>query len=176
MIYPYPAPWLTPETTAGNHLGVEIARRALLCVGICEDPPGSNRSPEIDEWLADLGVPLGSPWCAAMVAAVFKTCHAKTPAGAAASSTRAWLAFAGDLSSVPMIGSATLYGKRATASEPARPEHIGILVRNGPLLMDVQGNTRLDSSPEREGIAVDLKRVNEAWLLGYIHPRAEVSP
>src|ERR1700680_3515555 len=37
---------------------------ALLHVGVCEDPIGSNRGPEIDAWAAEFGSPLGSFWCA----------------------------------------------------------------------------------------------------------------
>lgn len=41
---------------------VEVARRYGY---VREQPPGSNRSPEIDRWLKAVGAPLGSPWCAA---------------------------------------------------------------------------------------------------------------
>ena len=36
-------------------------------VGVCEDPIGSNRGPEIDAWATEFGSPLGSSWCALAV-------------------------------------------------------------------------------------------------------------
>ncbi len=48
---------------------LEVARGFLT---VQESPPGSNRSPEIDEWLTALGTPLGSPWCAAFVHACLR--------------------------------------------------------------------------------------------------------
>src|ERR1044071_5145746 len=40
---------------------------ALLHVGTCEDPIGSNRGREIDAWATEFGSPLGSFWCALAV-------------------------------------------------------------------------------------------------------------
>lgn len=42
-----------------------IVARALAKVGTRENPPGSNRGREIDEWVTRCRAPLGSPWCAA---------------------------------------------------------------------------------------------------------------
>src|SRR6266566_2902695 len=41
---------------------------ALSNIGVCENPPGSNRGPEIDAWATEFGSPLGSFWCALAVA------------------------------------------------------------------------------------------------------------
>lgn len=46
---------------------IEVARKYLY---VREQPPGSNRSPEIDGWLTAVNSPLGSPWCAAYVSGV----------------------------------------------------------------------------------------------------------
>ena len=48
---------------------IEIARKY---VGIKEEPEGSNRSPIIDEWNLQVGVPVGSFWCASFVSEVAK--------------------------------------------------------------------------------------------------------
>jgi len=40
---------------------------ALSNIGVCENPPGSNRGPEIDDWANEFGSPLGSFWCALAV-------------------------------------------------------------------------------------------------------------
>jgi hypothetical protein len=43
---------------------IQIARGEL---GVCEDPPGSNRGTRIDEYLRAVDVAPGYPWCAAFV-------------------------------------------------------------------------------------------------------------
>jgi hypothetical protein len=41
-------------------------RIARLQIGVEENPRGSNRGPEVDEYNRAAGVPLGSPWCASV--------------------------------------------------------------------------------------------------------------
>ena len=60
------AEWLDDTVPA---LDQAIVRRAMCDIGIVEMPPGSNRSPRIDEYVAAVGSPVGSRWCAAAVAA-----------------------------------------------------------------------------------------------------------
>jgi hypothetical protein len=155
-----------PETTP--ELVAAIVRRALEDVGVCEDPPGSNRSPEIDRYLKAVGTPLGLPWCAAAVAAWFRDAGALTPPKLAAS-TDAWMAWAKEhnlWAPQPVLGAAVVYGKDSDA------QHIGVVVRLTPIALSVEGNTSLDNSPQREGLAVDLKKLNMAWALGYVRPVA----
>lgn len=70
------APWLDATTP---DLEQRIVRRALCDVGIVEMPPGSNRSPRIDEYVAAVGSPIGSRWCAAALAAWWRKSGATTP-------------------------------------------------------------------------------------------------
>lgn len=51
-------------------LGQNIAAKALSHVGEHEYPMGSNSGPEVDEYLAYVGLPPGNPWCAAFACAV----------------------------------------------------------------------------------------------------------
>lgn len=156
-----PAPWLG----SAIDLGVAVARRALLDVGICEDPPGSNRSVEIDDFLKRLGLGLGLPWCAAAVALWYDESGLARPDGSKAASCDAWRSWAIDhklWTLNPSIGAAVVYGKGEDA------QHIGVVVRLTPIVMSVEGNTSLDNSPQREGVAVDFKKVNDGWRLGYI--------
>jgi hypothetical protein len=157
-----PGSWITDA--AG--LGATIARRALLDVGITEDPPGSNRSPEIDDYLKRVGCPVGQPWCAAAVSAWFRDCGAAVPPKLGAS-TDEWMRWAKEhqlWTSTPGIGCAVVYGKGEDA------EHIGVVVRLTPRAWTVEGNTSLGGAAEREGIAVDLKPLNVGWRLGYVRP------
>ena len=155
-------PWAPADTPA---LALAIARRALLDVGICERPPGSNRSGRIDEYVRAVGAPLGSFWCAAAVSAWFREAGAATPAAAAASCD-AWMTWGeeiGHWSAMPEIGAAVVYGVPGDAS------HIGVVVRTTPLLLSVEGNTSLEGG-SRTGVAVDLKRVRIGRVLGYVRP------
>lgn len=156
------APWLDHTVPA---LHQAIVRRALCDVGLLELPPGSNRSPRIDEYVRAVGSPLGSYWCAAALAAWWRESGAATPPRDAGSCD-AWLAWAkatGRWSPNPVEGAAVLYGHGADAS------HCGALVRRTPLLLTVEGNTALRAYA-RNGVACDLKELLAERLLGYVHP------
>lgn len=156
------AAWAPHDTPV---LNLEIAERALMDIGICEIPLGSNRSGRIDEYVNAVGSPLGSYWCAAAVSAWYREAGAKTPPKDAGSCD-AWVAWAkasNTWTSNPAIGRAVVYGKPTDAS------HIGVVIRTDPLLLSVEGNTSLDAY-DRNGIAVDLKKVNRLRVIGYIKP------
>lgn len=156
------AAWAPSDTPA---LNLAIAKRALLDIGICEIPPGSNRSGRIDEYVRAVGSPIGSYWCAAALAAWWREAGAEIP-GSLAGSCDAWLAWARETrrwSPVPAIGRAVLYGS------PADAVHIGVVVRVDPLLLSVEGNTSIDGT-SRNGVAVDLKLVNTPRVIGYVSP------
>lgn len=52
---------------APNNLLTEVLKVASTQVGVMEDPPGSNKGPEVDQYLASVGLPPGNFWCAAFV-------------------------------------------------------------------------------------------------------------
>lgn len=54
-------------TTATNSLLTEALNFAISQVGVMEDPPGSNRGKEVEEYLASVGLGGGLFWCAAFV-------------------------------------------------------------------------------------------------------------
>lgn len=156
------ADWLPDATPA---LNAAIVRRALTDVGLLEMPPGSNRSPRIDEYNRAVGSDVGSYWCASALSAWFREAGARTPPTSAASCD-AWLSWAtrcGYLSSRPVEGAAVLYGVRGDAS------HCGVVVRLTPLRLTVEGNTSL-SRYDRNGYVVTLKRLEDDRVLGYVHP------
>lgn len=156
------APWLDATTPA---LHAAIVRRALLDVGLCEMPPGSNRSQRIDEYNTATGAPVGSYWCASAVTAWWRESGADVPSHSAASCD-AWLAWAhatARFTATPSPGDVVLYGTPADAS------HCGVVVRVSPLLLSVEGNTSLGGF-DRNGVAVDLKLVNTPRVIGYVSP------
>jgi CHAP domain len=159
------ARWLP---TATPDLNRRIVVRALSDIGIVETPPGSNRSGVIDSYNLAAGVPVGSYWCAAAVAAWYRESGAKVPPGSAScDSWMAWAKAAGQWKTTPTPGAAVVYG----TSTPLDATHIGVVVRVGPLLLSCEGNTSLGGF-SRNGVAVDLKLVNTDRLLGYVWPIA----
>lgn len=158
------ARWLPDATT--SDLNRRIVKRALLDIGVCEIPPGSNRSGVIDAYNVAAKAPVGSYWCAAAVAAWWRDAGADTPGWPAgcdewmewAMATRRW-------STQPVPGVAVVYGKRDDAT------HIGVIVRVEPMLLSVEGNASVGNHFSRNGVAVDLKAPELARVLGYVHPR-----
>lgn len=51
----------------GDSLLTKALEVAISQVGVLEVPPGSNRGPEVDAYLASVSVPPGQYWCAAFV-------------------------------------------------------------------------------------------------------------
>lgn len=157
------APWLDDSVPA---LQQTIVRRAICDIGIVEIPPGSNRSPRIDEYVAAVGSPPGSRWCAAAVAAWWRDSGADVPP-LNAGSCNAWVTWSRRLQSWesrPAAGSAVIYGSNDIAS------HIGVIVRVAPLLLSVEGNTSIAGNFDPDGVAVALKQVATSRVLGYIKP------
>jgi hypothetical protein len=157
-------------------LNAEIIRRAQLDVPILENPPLSNRSPEIDAMCRRWGVPLGSYWCALWAASLWADSGAAVPPidekrgwhPAIAETWRQWALAEGLFSGTPVHGAAVLYGKNG--HEPA--EHIGAAVASiSPVLMDFEGNTS-GAGFSRNGELATLKVVDTDRLIGYVLPRA----
>src|ERR1035437_5939071 len=46
---------------------------ALHEIGVCEDPPGSNKGPRVNEYLHSVGLGPGYSWCAGFVYWVFRS-------------------------------------------------------------------------------------------------------
>lgn len=158
------AAWLPLSVPALNR---NIVKRALCDIGICEIPPGSNRSGRIDFYNQQTHAPLGSFWCASAVTAWYREAGADVPPKAQASCD-VWMEWAkkeGLWHKEPTYGAAVVYGK------PGDANHIGVVVRLTPLLLSVEGNTSIGGEFSRNGVAVDLKEVSRSRVLGYIHPR-----
>lgn len=166
-------PW-APGTTPA--LNLAIAKRAMCDIGICEDPPGSNRSGRINEYNSAAGVPAGSYWCASAVTAWWREAMeslnlpVQLPPGSAscdhwmewAKTTRRW-------QSAPQIGAAVLYGHGNDA------KHIGVIIRTVPLVLSIEGNTTVEGAnfgSSRNGVAVSLKEVTKTDpVLGFVLPQ-----
>ena len=157
-------------------LNQEIIRRVQLVIPILENPPLSNRSPEIDAMCDRFGVPRGSYWCALLAANEWLDAGACIPPvddakgwhPAKAETWRQWSLHEGLFSATPVHGAAVLYGKNG--HEPA--EHIGAAVASiTPILMDFEGNTS-GGGFSRNGELATLKVVDSDRLIGYVLPKA----
>lgn len=68
----FPEELIPVADTATKQLLAEALLVAASQVGFMENPPGSNKGPEVDEYLASTGLPPGNFWCAAFIFWCFK--------------------------------------------------------------------------------------------------------
>lgn len=166
--WPRLAGWLVPGYNC-TELQFKIVERAFRDVGICEDPPSSNRGTRLDSYAKRSGVPVGSWWCALWVGCVWADAGAKVPKWFPM--TDHWIQH---LQPKPVIGAAILYGlkKRGPVSAKMDAHHIGIVVRIEPTLLTIEGNRSWAGTASNNGEAVDIGPVARRDILGYIHPVA----
>lgn len=149
---------------------------ALTNIGVCEDPPGSNRGPEIDAWTTEFGSPLGSYWCAIAVGKARKMGGLWIPTHDVGSCDE-WVyqAFRASLViSVPVPGAVVVYttGKKLTTGRYAGQldaDHMGLVERAKPVAFSIEGNTTLGKY-DRNGFVQTLKEIDTARVLCYIAP------
>lgn len=154
---------------------------ALMNIGVCEDPLGSNRGPEIDTWAREFGSPVGSFWCALAVAKARKEGGLWTPTHDAGACNE-WVYEArllGLTSDTPVPGAAVLYTNRTRlTSGPYSGQldavHIGLVLRVTPVLMSIEGNTTLGKY-DRNGYVQALKEVDHPRVLCYVLPGVAAS-
>src|SRR5574337_407869 len=167
-VFPSPARWLPDGTPQLQKL---IVARALLDVGLTEEPPGSNRSPAIDGYMTRVGSPVGLSWCAAGVAAWWSDACAQVPP-TEAGAVRAWWAWGlrtGAVVQVPEPGDAVIYA----FGDGRTPDHMGVVVRADPRRLTVEANTtfKRQAGDEREGIGCTLA-VEAGGVVGYLRARS----
>jgi hypothetical protein len=166
---------LIPGLSKGVYAALEFA---LQNIGVCEDPIGSNRGPEIDAWAREFGSPLGSYWCALAVAKARKMGSLWTPRPDAGSCDE-WIyqaRHAGVMSDKPVPGAAVVYtnAKRIKTGRYAGQldaVHIGLVLRLTPKLLAIEGNTTIGKY-DRNGFVQTLKEVEPDRVLAYIQPEA----
>ena len=149
---------------------------ALRHVGVCEDPVGSNRGPEIDAWAREFVSPLGSAWCALSVAKARQVGDLWIPTHDVGSCDE-WVlqaTRAGLTRTDPEPGAAVVYtsGQRIAGGRydgQLDAVHIGLVLRVTPVLLAIEGNTALGAF-ERNGFVQALKEVQTDRVLCYVTP------
>lgn len=162
----WPAPWLTDDGLARD-----IVIRALCDVGIEEDPPGSNRGPQIDRYCSAVGSPLGSYWCAAALSEWFRDAGAAIPPQDAGS-CQAWLDWAREqrlTTLTPVPGCAVMY-----LDASGHAHHCGVVVRATPEVFTMEGNTSRQPS-DRNGVAALVKALSPGSVV-YVLPTLSLVP
>ncbi len=127
----------------------DALRQAITFRGTTEQPPGSNRGPEIDKWNRDAGAPVGSYWCCSFQHGMFKLAEFQLPGGASVGALLAAATKNGWKVDRPLRGDLVCFefGEGAYAYD----DHIGIVERvlalrwNGNVfagwIRTIEGNT-----------------------------------
>jgi hypothetical protein len=151
---------------------------ALMHVGVCEDPIGSNRGPEIDAWATEFGSPVGSFWCALAVGKARKEGGLWVPSKDVGSCYE-WIYQAtreGLLETEPSPGAVVVYTSHKRI-EGGRYDgqldavHIGLVLRTTPALLSIEGNTVIGPF-DRNGFVQALKEIDRGRVLTYVAPAA----
>lgn len=167
-----PQPWPTTASWLDDsHTKLEkaIVLRAFRDLGICEIPPGSNRSGRIDTYNERAGVELASYYCASWLTAVWEDAGAATPDVDRASCDMiyAWARRRGLIRRTPRASYAVLYGTH----DPFDAVHCGLIVRTDPILRTIEANTTI-SGFDRNGNGVELKLLDTKRVIAYVAPIA----
>lgn len=149
---------------------------ALTHIGVCEDPIGSNRGPELDEWCQEAGSPLGSYWCAIALWKARKAGGLWVPSHDVGSCDE-WIyqAFrANKVISQIVPGAAVIYtnGEKLTDGRYAGQldaVHCGLVERTTPKRLAIEGNTTLGKY-DRNGYILTLKEIASDRVYLYIAP------
>lgn len=138
-----------------------VLKDAVICIGMHEEPLGSNRGPQIDLWLEKANAGPGSAWCASFATALYQRLDPPPiPRLASAYKIHEWALANGKLlpNDAPLQpGDICGLFKTDNSDTPAREDfhgHIGMLVSD-------LGNGR---------IATVEGNVN-SYVRGLVHPR-----
>jgi hypothetical protein len=166
---PIACQWLDALAGPDAALRRAVVRRAHADIGIEEHTGAANRSPYIDRVVAAAGSPLGSAWCGCVARQWAADGGAAFPLREAGA-VRAWVAWAQqqgtwrEASYTPAPGDWVCYDMH-----PDRvADHIGVVARvHARGVRSIEGNTSW-AGFSREGVAVAMKPVTTARILGFI--------
>ena len=161
--------WLDGMTGPDADLRRAVVRRAHADIGIEEQTWAPNRSPYLDRVVTAAGSPLGSAWCACIARQWALDGGAAFPPRLAGA-VREWVTWAKAQGTwrgtdyTPLPGDWVCYDM----APDGVADHIGVVARvHGSGVRSIEGNTSW-AGFSREGVAVTMKPVATARILGYI--------
>jgi len=173
---------LTPNDQAGAPVQQEALRIAATQVGVMENPPGSNRGPEVDQYLLSVGLNPAAghfPWCAAFVYFCFQQAADKlqmaNPAIKDAGVLDCWNR-AGQTGKHRVAASAALQtpslvqpGMVFVLKTGSVTGHMGFIEKiEGERLTTIEGNSNLGGSREGIGVFRRQGRTIQGVNLGFL--------
>lgn len=137
-------------------------------IGVLEDPPGSNRGPQVEQYLASAGCLPGDPWCASFVFWCFreaaKSLNISNPLFRTGSCMNHWNNTSGKkILSAKAINNPSMIqpGFIFIMNHGGGKGHTGIVksVSDGYILT-IEGNTNIAGSREGLGVAELRRKIN----------------
>lgn len=149
------------------------ASEALARVGVKETPGKPNSGPEVDLFLASVGLPSGQSWCASFVHFCYRVAAAKlstvNPCPRTGGCLRMWeLADAHFKTQTPTVGAVYIL------DHGGRKGHAGIVTKlaaDGTVAEEVSGNTNLEGSRQGDQTAIHRgppEMSHHGKLVGYL--------
>lgn len=141
-------------------MSAKVIAIAQSQLGVSEQPPGSNKGPEVDKYLASVGINFPAAWCAAFV----YWCHQQA-----------------GIAGVPKTGGVIDMWNKAPYNRVTQPQpgdvvifdhgggkgHTGIVESvKGDTLTTIEGNTNDDGS--REGYEVARRQRSASSAKGFL--------
>ncbi len=170
---------LSSLAMAGSILGKKVLETAAGQEGVLEKPIGSNSGPEVDQYLASVGLPPGNFWCMAFAYWCFREAAAsigiKNPAIKTGGVLDAWnKARSGGIPTVTCEDALNDPGKIKPGmifimSTGGGYGHTGIVVAlRGNVLETIEGNTNKEGSSNGIGVFRRTQRTISSINRGYI--------
>jgi hypothetical protein len=162
-----------------------ITREALAIaatqVGVREQPPGSNRGPQVEAYLRRVGRYPGEAWCAAFVYWCFDEAADKVagvnrlPRTGYCPDLEAWGKAHGLLDQEPQVGDVFLVRRVPSGEKRVRACHTGIVTGvSAGAIETVEGNTNLGGGSE--GIGVFARTRARSAQLRFVHATRVLAP
>ena len=182
--------YINEANTSFNIPKAEYDRGADIFAGtinkyktVRESPKGSNKGPEVSQWLREVGVNPGLPWCMAFIYGVFddiaKQLGTSNPLPKTAGVIAHWDSTdpsirinLGDIIKNPEIlkPGMIFVMHRVNAGGQKNLGHAGIVISVDPVkktFTSIEGNTNDLGSGEGDRVGINLRNLSDPLLIGF---------
>ena len=147
-----------------------------------EMPKGSNKGPEVSQWLRDSGVAPGSPWCMAFIYGIFNEMSLalgiKNPLPKTAGVIAHWdstdpsirLNISEALKEPDKVKTGMIFIMHRAQSGKSNLGHTGIIISVDPVkktFVSIEGNTNDMGSGEGDRVGINCRNFNDPLLIGF---------